>query len=107
MKMNINLKIKTAKKTRLGRMLCRLAGNQLGAVMMEYVILGVMIAAAVTLAAIYFGDNIRSSLGIMSDATRGDTTGAQQKSIEAQQKRPGQDQKAIQHQNTVAPGAKD
>lgn len=76
MKMNLQSKIRMAKRTRLGRMLCRLAGDQSGAVMMEYVILGVLIAAAATLAAIYFGKGIVGGFTTMTHATTGQTDNA-------------------------------
>ena len=59
MKINQTNQIRIARRTALGRTLCRLAGDRTGAVMMEYVILGVLIAAAATLAAIYFGKIVR------------------------------------------------
>lgn len=76
MKINQHSKIRMAKRTRLGRVFCRLAGDQTGAVMMEYVILGVMIAAAATLAAIFFGKTIVQSFTTMTQATAGQTTSA-------------------------------
>ncbi len=45
--------------------------------MMEYVILGVLIAAAATLAAIYFGKGIVGSFTTMTHATTGQTDSAQ------------------------------
>jgi len=76
MKMNLQSKIRMAKRTRLGRLLCRLAGDQTGAVLMEYVILGVLIAAAATVAVIYFGKGIVGGVTVMTDATAGKTDAA-------------------------------
>jgi Flp pilus assembly pilin Flp len=76
MKIDLQRKSRMAKRTRLGRMLCRLAGDQTGAVLMEYVILGVLIAAAATLAAIYFGKGIVGSFTTMTHATTGKTDAA-------------------------------
>lgn len=76
MKTNHTSKIRMAKRTRFGRTLCRLAGDQAGAVMMEYVILGVLIAAAATLAAIFFGKGIVGSFTTMTHATTGQTDSA-------------------------------
>lgn len=76
MKINLENKIRIARRTRLGRMFCRLAGDRTGAVMMEYVILGVMIAAATTLAVIFFGKTIVGSFTQMNHATTGQTTTA-------------------------------
>lgn len=77
MKINLQRKIRIAQRTRLGRILCRLAGDQTGAVMMEYVILGVMIAAAATLAVIFFGKQIVGSFTTMNESTSGHTTAAE------------------------------
>ena len=77
MKISIQAKIQRAKRTMLGRTLCRLAGDRTGAVMMEYVILGVMIAAAATLAVIYFGREIVGNIAVMTHATVGRTTAAE------------------------------
>ena len=76
MKLNQTNKVRGARRTVLGRTLCRLAGDRTGAVMMEYVILGVLIAAAATLAAIYFGKGIVGSFTTMTHATTGQTDSA-------------------------------
>lgn len=51
------MKIKL-QKTLLGRTLRRLAGEEKGAVMMEYVVLAVLLVAACVAAVIFFGDRI-------------------------------------------------
>ena len=51
-------KIARAKRTRLGRILCRLAGDEAGAVMMEYVVLALLVCAAVVGIVMVFGDSI-------------------------------------------------
>lgn len=76
MKTNQESKIRIAKRTRLGRLLCRLASDRTGAVMMEYVILAVLIAAAASLAAIYFGKAIVGSFTTATHATTGQTDSA-------------------------------
>jgi Flp pilus assembly pilin Flp len=76
MKINQQSKIRMAKRTRLGRVFCRLAGDQTGAVMMEYVILGVMIAAAATLAAIFFGKTIVQNFTTMTHSGVGNVSAA-------------------------------
>jgi Flp pilus assembly pilin Flp len=68
--------IARAKRSMLGRTLCRLAGDRAGGVMMEYVVLGVLVVAAVVAAVILFGDKIRTSLGIMTKTVSGDVQGA-------------------------------
>ena len=61
-----------AKRTALGRFLCRLAGDKAGAVMMEYVVLGVMVVAAVVALVMLFGSQIRASFEKMIDAIKGE-----------------------------------
>ena len=56
--------------------------------MMEYVILAVMIAAAVTAAAIYFGNNAANQFGVAGQAMVGSTSTAErsaQQSMQVQQ----------------------
>jgi len=66
-----------AKRTALGRVLCRLAGDNAGAVMMEYVVLGVLVVAAVVGLVIAFGGGIKDSFKIMLDAVLGHQNAAQ------------------------------
>lgn len=70
------LLIARAKRTALGRFLCRLAGDNAGAVMMEYVVLGVMVVAAVVGLVLLFGDQLRVGYNKMIAALRGDPTTA-------------------------------
>ena len=70
--MNINNKF--------ARVLRRLFGEEVGATMMEYVILAVMIAAAVTAAAIYFGNSAKNQMQVAGDAMVGDTKKAESRS---------------------------
>lgn len=62
--------IRRAKRTVVGRMLCRMAGDKTGAVMMEYVILAVLIAAAAVVAVAMFG---RTIVGMFDTAGKGAT----------------------------------
>ena len=67
-----------AKRTALGRFLCRLCGDTAGAVMMEYVVLGVLVVAAVVGLVIAFGGGIKDSFKVMIDAILGHQNAAQQ-----------------------------
>lgn len=60
--------IKWAKRTIIGRFLCRIAGDKAGGVMMEYVILAVLIAAAAVVAVAVFGKTI---VGMFNVAGKG------------------------------------
>ena len=72
------LLIARAKRTALGRFLCRLAGDNAGAVMMEYVVLGVMVVAAVVAIVMLFGQQIRVNFDKMIKALRGEPAAASQ-----------------------------
>lgn len=65
------------KNTKLARILRRFFGEETGATMMEYVILAVMIAAAVTAAAIYFGNSAKNQMGVAGQAMVGSTSTAE------------------------------
>jgi Flp pilus assembly pilin Flp len=75
--------IARAKRSALGRFFCRLLGDEKGAVMMEYVILSVLIAAAVVVAVIYFGRTIMKQFAAAASATAGETSDAKKRSKEA------------------------
>ena len=64
------------RKTRLGRMMQRLMGDRAGGVLMEYVVLGLLVVAAVAVAVIGFGDTIKQAFYAMSRTTTGDPAAA-------------------------------
>ena len=66
------IKTAKAKSTRLGRMLCRLFGNECGAVMMEYVVVGVLVVAAAVAIVMVFGRSIRQKFNVMIGTLDGD-----------------------------------
>ena len=68
--------IRRAKETKLGRILCRLAGEENGQAMMEYVIIAVVIAAAVLVGAWFFGKDIMNMFGVAGQAATGNASGA-------------------------------
>jgi Flp pilus assembly pilin Flp len=74
--MKKKLSIARAKRSALGRFICRLAGDECGAVMMEYVILGVLVAAAVVVAVMFFARNIRTGFNVMGQTTAGQSQNA-------------------------------
>ena len=78
-----SIRIRRAKRTLLGRVLCRLAGEEKGAVMMEYVIVAVMIAAAVAMGAYFFGKDILNMFGVAGAAATGDNQAAETQSASA------------------------
>lgn len=60
------MRIARAKRTALGRTLCRLFGDRTGGVMMEYVLLGVLVAAAVVALVWAFGGTLSGGLRTMT-----------------------------------------
>ena len=65
-----------AKRTILGRFLCRLFGDEKGQGMMEYVVVGVMVVAAAVAIVLLFGQQIRASWDKMIKALKGEATNA-------------------------------
>lgn len=68
--------IARAKRSALGRFLCRIAGDNAGAVMMEYVVLGVMVVAAVVAIVLLFGAQMRVGFAKMTNALKGEPESA-------------------------------
>ncbi len=66
-----NSMIAKMRNTKLGRALARLVGEDAGAVMMEYVILAVLIAAAAVVAIAYFGKTVVGEANIATGAMSG------------------------------------
>ena len=60
-----------AKRTALGRFVCRLLGDEAGQTLMEYVVLGVMVVAAAVAMVLLFGKEIRAAFDKMIKATDG------------------------------------
>jgi len=59
------------------RILKRVMGEKAGGVLMEYVVLGLLVVAAVAVAVIGFGDSIRNAFTGMSKVAVGDVVGAE------------------------------
>ena len=55
---SMKLKLERAKRTRLGRILCAVLGDERGAVAMEYVVIALLVAAAVVGVVMVFGSRI-------------------------------------------------
>lgn len=64
----------------------RLAGEETGAVMMEYVILAVLIAAAAVIAIAYFGKTVVSEANVASTAMTGKGSAAASQQQQVQEK---------------------
>lgn len=92
--MNIN----KIKQSRFGRIVCRMFGEERGAVMMEYVIVAVLIAAAVAVGAWYFGRSVNNEFRVASHAVVNDNTGAYKVQEAAQDNLAAQDSAATTQQ---------
>ena len=68
---------KVATKSFVGRVLRRLLGEEKGTVMMEYIVVGLLIAAACVIGVSFFGHGITGMFGVLSASLFGDTPGAQ------------------------------
>ena len=76
--------VERAKKSFVGRVVCRVMGEETGAVMMEYVIVAVLIAAAVAAGAWFFGKDIMNMFGVAGRSATGDDDGGRQMQSDAQ-----------------------
>ena len=70
-------------KVQLKKLMCRLMGDRTGGVMMEYVILAVLIAAAAVVAVMYFGRGIVTNLSTSTHAMAGESAAASASSQKA------------------------
>ena len=97
--MNTNKKtlsiVERAKKTFVGKIVCRMMGEERGAVMMEYVIVAVLIAAAVAVGAWLFGAQIMGMFGVAGDSTLGRHDKAVENQEALRNAKPGQNQQAV------------
>lgn len=93
--------IRRAKRTALGRTLCRLAGDKTGAVMMEYVILAVLIAAAAVVAVAMFGKTIVGMFDVAGKGATADHTGAHDTLIDTRGVQDGDAQDARDYHDSM------
>lgn len=90
-----NSMIQKLQKTVFGRVISRLAGEERGAVMMEYVILAVLIAAAAVVAIAYFGKTIVGQTNVAATAAAGNGLKAGTTAQQVQQKQNTYQQEAV------------
>ena len=74
--MNKRSFLKKATNSFVGRVLRRLLGEEKGAVMMEYIVVGLLIAAACVVAVSFFGHQITGMFGSLASSVAGDPSGA-------------------------------
>ena len=80
-----SIRLKRWKKTAAGKILYRLLGEEKGAVMMEYVIVAVLIAAACVVAVAMFGKTIVGMFDVAAKGASGDHSGAKTSLDQTQQ----------------------
>ena len=68
--------MKSWNRGQMKKVLCRLMGDRAGGVMMEYVILAVLVAAAAVVAVMFFGRGIVTSLSTSTHAIAGESKAA-------------------------------
>lgn len=74
--MNRRSFLKKATNSFVGRVLRRLLGEEKGAVMMEYIVIALLIAAVAVVAIGYFGDGIANVFGVLNQVVAGKPTNA-------------------------------
>ena len=72
-----------AKRTVMGRVICRLIGDEKGAVAMEYVVIALLIVAAAVGAAVYFGKAIAGGMKASGDIITDTGTTVKQRTLNA------------------------
>jgi len=77
--------------------MCRLLGDDAGGILMEYVVLGVLIVAAVATAVIMFSGTIQRAFGIMGSTTTGKPQEALNEQNTSRQTEAADDQAAQQY----------
>ncbi len=73
------------KNSAVGKFICKLMGEEKGAVMMEYVIVAVLIAAACVVAVAMFGKTIVGMFDVAAKGASGDHSGAKEALDQTQQ----------------------
>lgn len=93
-----------AKRTRVGRMFCRLLGDRIGAVAMEYVVIALLVAAAVVAVVMLFGNTISGMFSDSITAISGNPEKAAESRTDRATKIEGQIKTAEQTGKTIQTG---
>ena len=95
------MKIRNLKNTRIGRIVRRVLGEEKGAVAMEYVILAVLIAAAIVVAVAVFGKTIVGMFDVAGKGASGQHTEAKSTLDQVQQEQQSGAQQASQYHDSM------
>ena len=99
--------MKKMMNTRFGRFLRRIVGEETGAVMMEYVILAVLIAAAAVVAIAYFGKTVTSEANVASTAMTGKGKAAAEQQGKVQDAQKNYQDEAVKTSKKFSDGTHD
>ena len=97
----ISTRLNRWKKTTAGKLICRLLGEEKGAVMMEYVIVAVLIAAACVVAVAMFGKTIVGMFDVAAKGASGDHSGAKTSLDQTQQTQNSDASKASEFHDSM------
>ena len=89
--------IRKATKSFVGRALRRLLGEEKGVVMMEYIVVALLIAAACVIAVAFFGHTITGMFGSLSSSVTGDVNKAAEEQNKLQNNQDANNQAAQAH----------
>ncbi len=95
------MNVRAIKNSRFGRFVTRVLGEEKGAVAMEYVILAVLIAAAIVVAVAVFGKTIVGMFDVAAKGASGDHSGAKTSLDQTQQKQSEDASKASEFHDSM------
>jgi Flp pilus assembly pilin Flp len=95
------MKLRTLKTSRIGRMIRRVLGDEKGAVAMEYVILAVLIAAAIVVAVAVFGKTIVGMFDVAGKGASGQHSEAKTTLDKVQQEQQSGAEQASQYHDSM------
>ena len=95
------MKIRNLKRTRFGRFVCHVLGDEKGAVAMEYVVLAVLIAAAIVVAVAVFGKTIVGMFDVAGKGASGQHTEAKSTLDKVQEEQKSGAEQASQYHDSM------
>ncbi|MDD4017580.1 MAG: hypothetical protein PHV28_06505 [Kiritimatiellae bacterium] len=93
--------MKNWSRSRTKKVLCRLLGDRAGGVMMEYVILAVLIAAAVVVAVAMFGKTLVGMFDVAAKGATADHSGAKSAQTQTQSEQKSKATQAKQYHDSM------
>ena len=93
--------LKKATNSFVGRVLRRLLGEEKGAVMMEYIVIALLIAAVAVVAIGYFGNGITNVFGVLTQVVAAKPNNASSQMTIIKQQADTANTNSTTHQNTM------